>query len=58
MKETSEEFRRITMKVLVMQLVSTTIMDLVAYGGAGLGIAMVIPLGHQMGIGADLGAAF
>lgn len=40
MNETSEEFRRITMKVLVMQLASTTIMDLVAYGGAGLGIAM------------------
>ena len=30
------------MKVLVMQLASTTIMDLVAYGGAGLGIAMSI----------------
>ncbi len=42
MNETSEEFRRITMKVLVMQLASTTIMDLVAYGGAGLGIAMAI----------------
>lgn len=42
MNETSEEFRKITMKVLVMQLASTTIMDLVAYGGAGLGIAMTI----------------
>ncbi|MBE6636903.1 MAG: ABC transporter ATP-binding protein/permease [Ruminococcaceae bacterium] len=42
MNETSEEFRKITMKVLVMQLASTTIMDLVAYGGAGLGIAMSI----------------
>lgn len=42
MNETSEEFRKITMKVLVMQLASTTIMDLVAYGGAGLGIAMAI----------------
>ncbi len=42
MNETSEDFRRITMKVLVMQLASTTIMDLVAYGGAGLGIAMTI----------------
>lgn len=38
----SEEFRKITMKVLVMQLASTTIMDLVAYGGAGLGIALTI----------------
>lgn len=42
MNETSEEFRKITMKVLVMQLASTTIMDLVAYGGAGLGIGMAI----------------
>ena len=42
MNQASEEFRKITMKVLVMQLVSTTIMDLVAYGGAGLGIAMTI----------------
>lgn len=42
MNATSEEFRKITMKVLVMQLASTTIMDLVAYGGAGVGIAMAI----------------
>ena len=42
MNETSEEFRKITMKVLVMQLASTTIMDMVAYGGAGLGIALTI----------------
>ncbi len=42
MNETSEEFRKITIKVLVMQLASTTIMDLVAYGGAGIGIAMAI----------------
>ena len=42
MNESAEDFRKITMKVLVMQLVSTTIMDLVAYGGAGLGIAMAI----------------
>ena len=42
MNETSEEFRKITMKVLVMQLASTTIMDLVAYGGAGLGIAFAV----------------
>ena len=34
----SEEFRKITMKVLVMQLYSVSIMDLVAYGGAALGI--------------------
>ena len=40
--ESAEEFRVITMKVLVMQLASTTIMDLVAYGGAGVGIALAI----------------
>ena len=42
MNQTAEEFRQITMKVLIMQLASTTIMDLVAYGGAGLGIAFVV----------------
>lgn len=42
MNNASEEFRRITMKVLVMQLASTTIMDLVAYGGAGVGIAIAV----------------
>lgn len=42
MSENAEEFRKITMKVLVMQLASTTIMDLVAFGGAGAGIALSI----------------
>ncbi len=42
MNENSEEFRKITMKVLVMQLMSTMIMDFVAYCGAGAGIAVVI----------------
>ena len=42
MNENAEEFRKITMKVLVMQLASTTIMDLVAFGGAGAGIALSI----------------
>lgn len=36
----AEKFRRITMKVLTMQLNSITIMDLIAYGGAALGIIM------------------
>ncbi|MCQ2453210.1 MAG: ABC transporter ATP-binding protein/permease [Clostridia bacterium] len=40
MNSEAEEFRKITMKVLTMQLASTTIMDLVAYGGAGLGIGI------------------
>ena len=42
MNESAEEFRKITMKVLVMQLASTTIMDLVAFGGAGAGIALSV----------------
>ena len=42
MNKASEAFRRITMKVLVMQLFSTTIMDMVTYGGAGLGIAAAV----------------
>ena len=42
MNSEAEQFRKITMKVLTMQLASTTIMDLVAYGGAGLGIAVAI----------------
>lgn len=42
MNESAEDFRKITMKVLVMQLASTTIMDLVAYGGAGIGIAVAV----------------
>lgn len=40
MNRESEEFRKITMKVLTMQLNSITIMDLIAYGGAALGIIM------------------
>ncbi len=40
MQESSEEFRNVTMKVLVMQLYSVSIMDLVAYGGAGIGIVL------------------
>ena len=38
MNAQAERFRRITMKVLTMQLNSVTLMDLMAYGGAGLGI--------------------
>ncbi len=40
--KSAEEFRKITMKVLVMQLFSTTIMDLIAYGGAAIGIVVAI----------------
>ena len=40
MNDESENFRRITMKVLTMQLNSIIIMDFFAYGGAALGIAL------------------
>ena len=38
----AEKFRRITMKVLSMQLNSITIMDLIAYGGAAAGIITAV----------------
>lgn len=34
----AQEFRRITMKVLTMQLNSTSVMDIIAYGGAAIGM--------------------
>ena len=40
MNAEAEKFRKITMKVLTMQLNSITIMDLIAYGGAALGVIM------------------
>lgn len=40
MNEQSEHFRKITMRVLTMQLNSITIMDLIAYGGAALGVIL------------------
>ncbi len=42
MNAEAEKFRKITMKVLVMQLNSITIMDLVAYGGTALGIIISV----------------
>lgn len=38
----SQNFRKITMKVLTMQLNSTSVMDIVAYGGAALGMAAAV----------------
>lgn len=38
----AEHFRKITMKVLTMQLNSVTLMDLIAYGGAALGIIFAL----------------
>ncbi|MBI9010371.1 MAG: ABC transporter ATP-binding protein/permease [Tenericutes bacterium] len=40
--DSSENFRKVTMKVLVMQLSSITIMDLVAFGGAAIAIVMTL----------------
>lgn len=40
MNREAEKFRKITMKVLTMQLNSIAIMDLIAYGGAALGVVM------------------
>ncbi len=40
MNEEAENFRKITMKVLTMQLNSVTIMDVIAYGGAALGVIL------------------
>ena len=42
MNEEAEKFRKITMKVLTMQLNSITIMDLIAYGGAALGVIISV----------------
>lgn len=38
----SQRFRQITMKVLTMQLNSTSVMDIVAYGGAAVGMAVAV----------------
>lgn len=42
MNKEAEHFRKITMKVLTMQLNSVTIMDLITYGGAALGAVLAI----------------
>ncbi len=42
MNEKAEEFRFITMKVLTMQLNSIIIMDIIAYGGAALGVILAV----------------
>ena len=51
MDEEAEQFRRITMRVLIMQLNSISVMDLVAYGGATIGIILsVLELKADRGI--------
>ena len=38
----AESFRKITMRVLIMQLNSVSVMDLVAYGGTALGVILAV----------------
>ena len=42
MDREAENFRRITMKVLTMQLNSISVMDIVAYGGAAVGMIVAV----------------
>lgn len=42
MDEEAERFRKVTMRVLIMQLNSISIMDLVAYGGAAAGMILSV----------------
>jgi ABC-type transport system involved in cytochrome bd biosynthesis fused ATPase/permease subunit len=56
MNDHAENFRRITMRVLVMQLNSITIMDIIAYGGAAA--AMILSFGELAAGAIDLGEAF
>lgn len=42
MDEESRRFRQITMKVLTMQLNSTSVMDIIAYGGAAVGMIVAL----------------
>ena len=44
MDKESEKFRKITMKVLMMQLNSTSMMDIIAYGGATVGMISALVL--------------
>ena len=46
MDRESQRFRQITMKVLTMQLNSTSVMDIIAYGGAAVG--MIVTLSQFM----------
>ena len=55
MDEESQRFRRITMKVLTMQLNSTSVMDIIAYGGAAVG--MIVTLSEYLKGNVTLGGA-
>ncbi|MCD8354992.1 MAG: ABC transporter ATP-binding protein/permease [Clostridia bacterium] len=42
MDKESQRFRQVTMKVLTMQLNSTSVMDIIAYGGAAVGMIVAL----------------
>ena len=52
----SERFRKITMKVLTMQLNSVSVMDIVAYGGAAIG--MIVTVKEYLAGNVSLAGAF
>lgn len=56
MDEEAEHFRKITMKVLMMQLNSIIVMDVVAYGGAAIGMIAAVNgyLSGASGLGGTL----
>ena len=56
MDEEAQTFRRITMKVLTMQLNSTSVMDVVAYGGAVVGMIVAVSefLGGRLSLSGTL----
>ena len=56
MDEEAQTFRQITMKVLTMQLNSTSVMDIVAYGGAVVGMIVAVSefLGGRLSLSGTL----
>ena len=56
MDEEAEHFRKITMKVLTMQLNSVSVMDIVAYGGAAIG--MIVTVKEYLAGNVSLAGAF
>lgn len=56
MNNHAEDFRKITMRVLLMQLNSITVMDIIAYGGAAA--AMILSFGELAAGAIDTGEAF
>jgi len=56
MDDESERFRKITMKVLTMQLNSVSVMDIVAYGGAAIG--MIVTVKEYLAGNVSLAGAF